>query len=83
MGNLEERKVPPRWMNWLWLVAAIPLGSGVAWIVRNFSPIAPDALAVPVACVVVFTMAIAVSSRNSDKRLNGNEPSRPSGSRLE
>ncbi|MFF1252680.1 hypothetical protein ACFVYC_09320 [Pseudarthrobacter sp. NPDC058329] len=77
MGIMKGREVPPRWMFWLWLVAAIPLGSGVAWIVRNFSPVAPDALAVPVACAVVFTVAVAISSRRSDKRLSGNEPTAP------
>lgn len=63
MGNICDRVVRPRWMFWLWLGVAIPVGWGVAWTVRNFSPIAPDALSVPVACAVVFLMAVAISSR--------------------
>ena len=43
---------------------------GVTWIVRNFSPIPPDALAIPDACAVVFVMAVAVSPR---KRANDDE----------
>lgn len=66
MGNISDRPVS-NWTLWLWLLVAIPVGVGVAWIARNFSPVAPDALSVPVACAVVFTMAVAVSSRGAQE----------------
>lgn len=39
------------------MAATILLGWAVTWIVINFSPFAPDALAIPTACVMVFLVA--------------------------
>ena len=77
MGHNSDRAMP-NWTFWLWVAAAaIPLGLGVTWIVRNFSPIAPDALAIPAACVVVLVTAVAVSSRRSERRLSDSARSTP------
>jgi glucan phosphoethanolaminetransferase (alkaline phosphatase superfamily) len=68
MGHKNHPAVPSSWMFWRWVAAAaIPLGLGVTWIVRNFSPIAPDALAIPVACAVVFVMAVAIFAPQARK----------------
>ena len=78
MGHKSDSAVPSNWTFWLWVAAAaIPLGLGVTWIVRNFSPIAPDALAIPVACAVVFVMAVAVSPRKPAKKTSDDAPSGP------
>jgi hypothetical protein len=57
MGTPRHRRTVNGWRLWPRIAAAIPVGLAITWVVRNFSPLAPDALAIPVACVVIFAMA--------------------------
>ncbi|MDF9749059.1 glucose dehydrogenase [Arthrobacter sp. ES3-54] len=57
MGTARHRQALNGWKFWPRIAAAIPVGLAVTWVVRNFSPVAPDALAIPVACVVIFAVA--------------------------
>ena len=74
--DMRRGKAWSDWALWLWVVATIPLGMAVAWVVHNFSPIAPDALAVPVACavVVVATLALPRATRGKATRKIGAQP---------
>ena len=60
-----------------WLLQPSHLVWASHGIVRNFNPIAPDALAIPAACVVVLVTAVAVSSRRSERRLSDSARSTP------